>query len=104
MSHAHCYANEGLLFAYHELGTERYLESVWKAGEWLLRIQNRDGSINMEYKRRWWRMGRRMTEKIFPRRVTDATAQAMRIWLILFYLDGDPRFLYASHRAERFLR
>lgn len=103
VSHPHCYTVEGLLFAHYVLGTERYLEASRRAGEWLLKVQNRDGSINLEYKRRWWRMGRRITEKFFPRRVTDATAQAIRIWLILYYVDGDRRFLDACHRAEGFL-
>lgn len=104
VSHSHCYATEGLLFAHHILGTERYLEAARRAGKWLLGVQNRDGSINIAYKTRWWRMGRRVTEKLFPRRVTDATAQAIRIWLILYYLDDDRRFLNACHRAEGFLR
>ncbi len=104
VSHSHCYATEGLLFAHYALGAERYLEAARRAGKWLLRVQNRDGSINIAYKRRWWRMGRRVTEKVFPRRVTDATAQAIRIWLILYCLDGDHRFLDACHRAESFLR
>lgn len=103
VSHPHCYATEGLLFAHYALGTERYLEAARRAGKWLLKGQNRDGSINIAYKRRWWRMGRRLTEKFFPRRVTDATAQAIRIWLILYYLDGDHRFLDACHRARGFL-
>jgi uncharacterized protein YyaL (SSP411 family) len=103
VSHPHCYATEGLLFAHHVLGTERYLEAARRAGEWLLRVQNRDGSINIAYKRRWCCMGRRITEKFFPHRVTDATAQAIRTWLILYYLDGEHRFLDACHRAEGFL-
>jgi uncharacterized protein YyaL (SSP411 family) len=102
-SHPHCYATEGLLFAHHILGTERYLEAARRAGEWLLRVQNPDGSINIAYKRRWWRMRQRITEKFFPRRVTDSAAQAIRIWLILYCLYGEHRFLDACHRAEGFL-
>ena len=104
VSHSHCYATEGLLFAHDALGAERYGEAARRAAEWLLSIQNRDGSINIAYKRRWWRMGRRITEKMLPRRVSDATAQAVRIWLALFYLDGDDRFLRASRRAADYLR
>jgi hypothetical protein len=105
VSHPHCYATEGLLYAHHVLKTERYLSAAHRAGEWLLNVQNRDGSINIAYKRRWWRMGRRVTEVLFPRRVTDATAQAIRIWLILYYLDGGRQeFLAACHRAVGFLQ
>jgi uncharacterized protein YyaL (SSP411 family) len=103
VSHPHCYATEGLLYAYWILGTDRYRRSAERAGMWLLDVQNGDGSVNIEYKRKWWRMGRRVTEKLFPRRVTDATAQAMRIWLILYYLDGDVRWLEACQRGQRFL-
>jgi len=103
VSHSHCYATEGLLFAHHEMGIERYLGAARRAGEWLLDVQNRDGSINIAYKRRWWRMGRRVIEKLRPRRVTDATAQAIRIWLILYYLSGTRRFLDACYRASHFL-
>jgi len=103
VSHAHCYATEGLLFAHHALRIGRYLDAARRAGEWLLRAQNRDGSINIAYKRRWWRMGRRITEKLFPRRVADATAQAIRIWLTLYYLNGEHRFLDACYRARGFL-
>ena len=103
VTHSHCYATEGLLFAHSVLGTETYLEAARRAGEWLLGVQNRDGSINVAHKRRWRRMGRRVTEKIFPRRVTDATAQAVRIWLALYGLNGEIAFLEASRRAEVFL-
>ena len=103
VSHPHCYATEGLLYATHALGAERYREAACRAGEWLLGAQNRDGSIRIAYKRRWYRMGRRVIEKLNPRRVSDATAQAIRIWLTLYYLDGDRRFLDGCHRAATFL-
>lgn len=104
VSHPHCYATEGLLFVHYTSGVMRYLEAARRAGIWLLTAQNRDGSINIAYKRRWWRMGRRIIEVLRPRRVTDATAQAIRIWLTLYYLDGDQQFLEACHRAADFLR
>lgn len=103
VSHTHCYATEGLFFAHAALGREDYLDAARRAGQWLLGAQNRDGSMSIAYKRRWWRMGRRMTEKVFPRRVTDATAQAVRIWLMLYNLEGGVQFLEASRRAGAFL-
>lgn len=103
VSHPHCYATEGLLFAYQVLGTERYLTMARRAGEWLLKAQNGAGAIAQVYKQRWWRMGRNVIRKLFPRRVTDATAQAIRIWLSLYSLEGDRRFLDACHRAKGFL-
>lgn len=103
VNHPHCYATEGLLYSYHVTGSEDYLNAARRSGEWLLKIQNRDGSISIAYKRRWWRMGRRVTELVFPRRVTDATSQSVRIWLMLYYLYKDPRFLEAGKRAIQFL-
>lgn len=103
VSHPHCYATEGLLFAHYVLGTQCYLDAARRAGRWLLRAQNRDGAMSIAYKRRWWRMGRRVVETVRPRRVTDATAQSIRIWLALYYLDGDPRFLAACQKARGFL-
>jgi len=104
VSHPHCYATEGLLYAYHALGTERYGTAALRAGQWLLDVQDRDGAIHIEYGRRWWRMGRRVAEKLFPRKVTDATSQAVRIWIVLYYLEGDRRFLAAAEKAADFLR
>ena len=103
VSHPHCYATEGLLFAHYALKTERYLEAARRAGEWLLSAQNSTGSISIAYKRGLWRMKRRLNELFFPKPVTDATAQAIRIWLILYYIDQDERFLAAAHKAASFL-
>lgn len=103
VSHPHCYATEGLLFAHYILKSERYLEAARRAGEWLLSVQNSDGSINIAYKRQLWRMKRRLNELFFPKGVTDATAQASRIWLILYYLDQDQRFFDAAQKAGNFL-
>jgi uncharacterized protein YyaL (SSP411 family) len=104
VSHSHCYATEGLLYASEAIKNERYREAAHRAGLWLLQAQNQDGSINIDYKQTWWRMGRRITEKVFPRRVSDATAQAIRIWLALYYIHSDQRFLKASHKAKKFLQ
>jgi len=103
VAHSHCYATEGLLFAHYVLGAEHYLEAARRACEWLARSQNRDGSISLARKQRWWRAGRRIIEKLVPPRVTDATAQALRVWLILYCLEGQDSYLAASRRAARFL-
>ena len=102
-SHPHCYATEGLLYAYYHLNEEKYIQSARRAAQWLLNVQNSDGSINIAYKREWWRMGRRIKEIVFPRRVSDATSQSARIWLTLYYLDGDSRYLEAARKATQFL-
>jgi uncharacterized protein YyaL (SSP411 family) len=104
VSHPHCYATEGLLYTHYVTGDDRCLQAAVRAGEWLLQVQNGDGSINIEYGKPWWRMGRRVVERIVPKRVTDATAQAARIWLLLYYLKQDKRFLQAAQRAGTHLK
>jgi uncharacterized protein YyaL (SSP411 family) len=103
VSHPHCYATEGLLYAHFALNDEKYLKAAMRAGEWLLSAQNRDGSINIAYKQDWLKMGRRITEIVFPRKVTDATSQSARIWTMLYQLTGNTRFLEAAQRAAEFL-
>lgn len=103
VTHSHCYATEGLLYAYFILGNDKYLKAARQAGDWLVRKQNKDGSINIAYKRDWKRMGRRITEVLFPWRVTDATSQAMRVWLILYYLDKNQQYIDVCNKAKTFL-
>jgi hypothetical protein len=103
VSHTCCYATEGLLFACNQLKEEKYLDAARKASKWLLKNQNRDGSISIAYKGDWRKMGRQVTEKIFPRKVSDATAQAIRIWIFFYYLDADDLYLDAIFKASRFL-
>lgn len=103
VTHTHCYALEGLLFAYHRLGEHKYLEAAMRGAEWLRSEQNNDGSLNIAYKRNWFREGRRITELLRPRTVSDATAQAIRIWLILYQIEEDERYLEAGRMGVEFL-
>lgn len=104
VTHAHCYAMEGLLYGYHVLQDARYLQAAQRAGDWLLQACNRDGSISIEYKQRLHTMGRRIIEKVFPKRVTDASAQAVRLWVLLYHLTGDERYHQACEQTILFLR
>lgn len=104
VSHSHCYAAEGLLYAGTILHNDRYISAAKKGGEWLINVQNSDGSINIEYNRPLWRKGRRVfIDTLFPKRVTDATAQAIRIWLLLFHMNGDQVFLNAAKQSATYL-
>ncbi len=102
-THAHCLATEGLLYAYFITKEERYREAARRAGDWLLKAQNRDGSLSMTYKKRIWHKGGGFTDTLFPKHITDATAQAIRIWLILYCRYGKARYLNASRKAGEFL-
>jgi uncharacterized protein YyaL (SSP411 family) len=103
VSHTHCYAIEGLLYAYHHFGEKRYLEAARRAARWLLSVQHQGGAIAIAYKRRWQQMGRRIFELIKPRWVADATAQAIRIWSLLYQLDGDSAWIHASEKSAGFI-
>ena len=103
-SHTHCYAVEGLLYAGHCLGEERYQTAARRAGDWLARRQNRSGSLNIAYNRPPWTLGRRVVELVRPLQVGDATAQTLRIWLLLDAAAGESRYAAACARAMAFLR
>ncbi len=103
ITHPHCYATEGLLYAHFILGEARYLHAAQRAGEWLARVQTHDGAIPIASKRAWYRMLRRLPEWFFPLKVSDATAQAIRIWLILDAHAGARIYRAAAERAGEFL-
>lgn len=103
VTHTHCYAVEGLLYAAYALQEPRYQAAALRAAHWLLSAQNRGGSLSIDYKQQWWRMGRRIIELALPKKVSDATAQALRIWSILEQSEGDVRFCTASQQAAGFL-
>ncbi len=103
VTHTHCYAVEGLLYAANALQEPRYQTAAQKAAQWLLDVQNRDGSLSIDYKQHWRRMGRRIIEKILPKKVSDATAQAIRIWQILSHSLDESRCQTASQKAAEFL-
>jgi len=93
MTHPHCYATEGFLYAYHALEDQAFLEVARKASDWLCRTQNSDGSLYRCYS------SQKMIKKE-KLKTSDATAQATRIWKLLGvnqegidrayrYLDGE---------------
>ena len=93
MLHYHCYAIEGFLYAYHGLKNERYLQIAKKAAEWLSKIQNEDGSFYQWYPRPSTHISKNMIRHLliglgYRVKVTDATAQAARIWKILGINDN----------------
>jgi uncharacterized protein YyaL (SSP411 family) len=101
-SHPHCYACEGLLYAGFVLGDDRYLDAVRRAGKWLLDVHRADGGIALAYKRSL-PLRQRVRTLLQPPHTTDATSQAIRIWLSLYDLDRDERYLAATRRAAAFL-
>ncbi len=88
--HAHCYATEGLL-ATAQVSPHPHLRDAAEAGlSWLEGVQRRDGAIPA------WRPGwRRPTMS-----ASDATAQAVRLWLAS---DDAPALMPRVRRAVRHL-
>jgi uncharacterized protein YyaL (SSP411 family) len=80
MTHPHCYATEGVLYAYHVLQKKELLDSAKRASDWLCRMQNLDGSFYRRYDVD--RTGKPTVgqEKL---KTSDVTAQATRIWKLL---------------------
>lgn len=47
--HAYCYALEGLLYAWHVLGDDKYLDTIVEGAAWLARTQHKSGGIPEKY-------------------------------------------------------
>jgi prenyltransferase beta subunit len=77
MTHPHCYAAEGILYAYHVLNIDELFESAKKASNWLSKVQNPDGSFYRCYPQT------KVGAKRRDLKTSDATAQATRIWKLL---------------------
>ena len=75
MTHPHCYAAEALLYAAWALQDDALRAALDRAAAWLAAAQNADGSFD-----RWYGGGPRL---LFRTKVSDATAQALRIWRIM---------------------
>jgi hypothetical protein len=103
VTHAHCYAVEGLFYAAAVLETPRWADAALRGARWLLSKQHPDGWVAIAYDRRWWTLGRRALEVLRPVGVLDATAQAARLWMIAAGSSGDAAFGSAARRACRFI-
>jgi uncharacterized protein YyaL (SSP411 family) len=116
MTHPHCYATEGFLFAYSYSKKSEYLKVAERASSWLCLNQNKDGSLYREYA-----IGTEENEKAGRAKTNDATAQATRIWKLLgvnqdgidraySYLNGElkdnglPLFKHSSLKSRVFSR
>jgi uncharacterized protein YyaL (SSP411 family) len=114
-THAHCYATEGYLFAYHLSRQAIFLDIARKAGEGLIGLQNQDGSLFRIYKnklsmKRWigntYKMSfkRWRSERKHPWKTIDATSQAARIWMLLYSIEKEEKYLNAANQAIAFIK
>jgi prenyltransferase beta subunit len=96
VTHAHCYACEGLLYAGHALGEPGYTAAAGRGIQWLADVQGSDGAWLATHKTAWSLRG--TLESIRRRRPSDAAAQAAR----LFSLTA-PRYEQNRRSALQFL-
>ncbi len=102
-THSHCYSTEGFLYACWATEDDDYLDVALKATEWLARAQMRDGSLNYQYKNRLSVLDG-LKDRLIKRKTTDATAQAVRLWLLVDAITGEDRHVESARRAVEFLR
>ncbi len=101
-THAHCYALEGLIYTHRVSGDERYLAAFRQGISWLLSAQLRSGGLQQTYRVRRG-LARRVNNWLNPFTATDATAQAIRLWLIAYAMEEGSSYLAAAGRALDFL-
>ena len=91
--HTHCYATEGLLYAYSQLKDAELYEAARKAGDWLIKIQRSDGSLPA-----WFNNG-----QVYPSVDSSAVAQAIRLWSVLYSGTGDVHYYNSTKKALKYL-
>jgi uncharacterized protein YyaL (SSP411 family) len=69
--HAHCYALEGLLFAFNITKNEEYLKSCEKATQWCINKIEEDGSVNL------WFNSKEKSKAVY------AVAQLIRLMILI---------------------
>jgi uncharacterized protein YyaL (SSP411 family) len=112
-THAHCYATEGYLYAYYLSKKQKYLNIAKKAGDALIKLQNNDGSLFRIYKNKITMKRRNENyrlsisrwrhEKRYPWKTIDATSQAARIWILLYSVENEEKFLKPAEKAIDFI-
>ena len=80
LTHPHCYATEGALYAYNLSKSEELLNMIKRSAAWLRKMQNADGSFNLSYGIDENTLRERTLNST---KATDSTAQATRIWKLL---------------------
>ncbi len=101
MSHTHCYAAEGLLYAGAVLEEPGYLSAGLRAAEWLRLAQSCSGALYRNYET----AGSNLPRPAAPRDVIHIgpVAQAIRIWWVADRVTPSRRWAEASLRGLGFL-
>ncbi len=101
-THSHCYSIEGFLYAYFTTENEKYRHVVNRGINWLHGAQLRDGSMNYQYKNTRSILDG-LKDRLIKRKTSDATAQAVRLWLLADAIDNRDKYRTAAHRGIQFL-
>jgi len=91
--HTHCYTIETLLYAYASQGNDKFLEAAKRATDWMIKMQNSDGSL-------WIWYGAGGLANVKP---GYAISQFVRICLLMHSLHGKESTMEAAKKAARFL-
>lgn len=89
--HTHCYALEGLMYAYYSLNDARYLESCKKGLDWILHKINDDGSVDL------WFNYKDKSKACYP------IAQVIRLMILMDALEKQSKFKDAISHLVKFL-
>ncbi len=108
-THAHCYVLEALLYCSQPLQREDIFHSARSGGNWLGQVQNNDGSLYKYYGRDLQVYFRQIPKRqklvnffCIPRD-TGPTAQAARIWILLYRMTGEKTFYLSAQKAIKYL-
>jgi len=118
-THSHCYATEGIIYAFNYFREPILERLILNSAQWLLKVQNQDGSYYDYYNLADMLTRFIQTKNILPRlrsgffnidsnaiikiKRTDATSQAARIMLFVYLLIGDERYKKAAINAIKFV-
>jgi hypothetical protein len=105
MTHPHCYVSEALLYAAWALKNSTFHAAVMRAAAWLARVQNLDGSFYKWYPHKPHGSGiHRLLSRVARTKVSDATAQSLRLWRLLgvheLEAERAARYLLAREAAD----
>ncbi len=101
-THSHCYCVEGFLYACFATGNETYTSIALRGIEWLSNAQLADGSLNYQYKNRLSVLDG-LKDRFIRRKTSDATAQAVRLWLLADSFESRKKYEAYAGKGIEFL-